>query len=353
MAKTTTTPTYSTLIKKIIKNETVLPYIKITNTDHIKEITEAKTIAHNLTLQARALDKHAEEVKPKIDSSIYKTALTQQISSLGLLGIFSHMSHETLTILYNEFHEVDKKQTKIFLTKRLAREVLINGVEYFKDLSEATAEKWSDFFECEVNDGAAVMQEIKMMGFEVFLHELPVSVLKSLLVTFGFDLEDFPLNNPNHYVYSIITGEPPAIKEKKPVKKIKFVKTKPTTLHNGLSFQDIFQHFNKEELLDFCKEEEIQYVSSLNKRSLINVILEFLASGKKPQPKRQLTVDESEIGEDQDIEEEVVQEVEEEDDEVELEETEEKEVTKTKTAISQKLVKSPLKNSPRGQVKTK
>lgn len=121
---------------------------------------------------------------------------------------------------------------------------------------------------------ASLEAEIRLAGLESFLSTMKMDTLKAVA-------EDMDLNVPNATTNSLLTaistGKPPG---KKPVvtKEVKITKSKPK-LDSKATVENIFQHYNKDELENFCRSHDLKV--SGKKRELAERIVDYFADGKE------------------------------------------------------------------------
>jgi len=130
--------------------------------------------------------------------------------------------------------------------------------------------------------------ELRRMGFEVFLSSIGEHLLGSICNQLGWNAEELAASQ---MVEAITKGKvPPKRMSSRSSQKI-FSKTKKA-LKKGIeiTYDDIFQHYYLEELQDFCKENDLKTYG--RKKDVINRILEYLeeeeevSSDEKPVKKK-------------------------------------------------------------------
>ncbi|KAK5578009.1 hypothetical protein RB653_002959 [Dictyostelium firmibasis] len=272
----------------------------------IKDLVKQDCLKKNLFETTLTRDERAQKgtTPETVKRSVYEASLTAHCQKLGVKSYLEQMSHANLTTLYASIRtplaegEKDVKKNKIFLTKRITISVTHDFNGYFEDLSGEDAKIFHAMTNSKISE--KIIEEITLVGLEIFLFTVQAKVLSELCTNFEYDVQS---NNPTLMVTSILMGSVPPKKETQPKKKITFSKTKPKSLKKGLTYHDIFQHYYVNELSEFCRKHEMKV--SGNKKDLINRILRFLNEGIKevPKPRKSADAAEAEVEEEEEGEE--------------------------------------------------
>eukprot|EP01132_Coremiostelium_polycephalum_P011108 gene11108-13592_t len=228
-------------------------------------------------VKADQIDKKVTHTEKQLQDKLLSIAL-----KYGSNSFLNQLTAAELTTLYKphespsiEDSEKGKKKNKFYLTKKLSSVILDGPEKYFASLRAEDVEILDDFFNCELvadsdECGAEAVEELTLLGLEIFLHECNVKVLGEICADMKLKVTK---NSPNSMIQLILTGKAPVeTKKAQPEKVVNFSKVKKP-LAKGLSFHDIHQHYLLEELKEFCKKHKIKTTGT--KREVINRIIDY------------------------------------------------------------------------------
>jgi len=174
------------------------------------------------------------------------------------------------TVLAKRFHEqLESKGVSAYLNEYATIDQLTTYAEALSIVMPADSKK-ADYV-------ASLVEEIERAGLELYLQSFSESVLRD--VAFDMKLEQDPTATPSRGVIVPAIMEGKEIVHSKPKReKIVFSKTKKE-IKKGVSFQDIFQHYTVEELVEWSRENQLKTTGT--KKELINRILMFLDGDKE------------------------------------------------------------------------
>jgi len=288
-----------------------------------------------------------------VDMLSYKV---EEVGVKQITTLLSQVQLEEIVAPLDIDHDVNNPKHKVVLRKRLVERIMKEGVEEFM---------------------SKYMDETKLQEFVLALEEVPVSDKKKELVTqvtrlvHGVGIQTFlsrfdtpflkvimkdlklkcTTESKNKIVLAIATqtAAKTEVVSKDP---IIFSKSKKA-IKQGLSYQDIFQHYNLEELVEWCRENELKV--SGPKPEVIKRILSFLDgekenvmanSPKKPAKKvvKKVAAKQEKVPEPEEEEEE--EEEKQEEAEEEAEEEEEKPLEKPKKSSKETVSKPEVVEEP-------
>jgi hypothetical protein len=171
------------------------------------------------------------------------------------------------------------KLYKNFVPKDSADDAVPDLADKFQQLNKSTLRKMceivDDIDEDDkygknelINDGIIV--NINTMGLENFLDAFDIETIKRFCTACNLEVIT---NNKEHAISALIDQS--HFREKKVKRKVQKPSKKKPAIKSGVKAVDLQHHFNKTELVEYCKKKNL-YVSG-NKRQVIQRILSFLA----------------------------------------------------------------------------
>jgi hypothetical protein len=125
---------------------------------------------------------------------------------------------------------------------------------------------------------AAILEEAESIGQEYFFSTFSTEKLAKFALSCGLDVDSLSQNVLVECLMNLQSYKAP---KKKPAPKPS--KKKPEKISKGITKIDLNAHFNKDELVDYCKANKLPVTG--NKRDLIAKILAHLEGREIPLPK--------------------------------------------------------------------
>jgi len=125
---------------------------------------------------------------------------------------------------------------------------------------------------------AAILEEAESIGQEYFFSTFSTEKLAKFALSCGLDVDSLSQNVLVECLMNLQSYKAP---KKKPAPKPS--KKKPEKISKGITKIDLNAHFNKDELVDYCKTNKLPVTG--NKRDLIAKILAHLEGREIPLPK--------------------------------------------------------------------
>jgi len=214
----------------------------------------------------------AKETLP-LDDEIAEE-LSKAVEMVGIRHITYKMKLADLTEICSDLDLKTENDSKSQLHKRLYQAVGRNGLgTIIEKMKKEHVLLFIEYLEVEpATSGKLVKQlekEIRTAGLEVFLSKFGVETLQNICDDLKI-LAD--TSSPSALISAIIHGKLPP---KKVVQRVvpKITKTKPV-LKKGVTVDNILQHYYKEELDAFCRENHLAV--SGRKRELAKRIVQFV-----------------------------------------------------------------------------
>jgi len=220
--------------------------------------------------------------------------INRAIEKTGVSILFDTLKRDDLKAMSNTvgvtFKESDNKNSKAVLSKKMKDMIDEAGLEDFLSDNADTVLlnrlcESLDIEDPEQSKEKLVQQVsgfVRGLGAEAFWNSFDVSVLHS--VTADLKLKAKGTNSKRKLVDSILTNSNPEKAEpKKKKRKITYSKKKKA-LEKGITYDDIFQHYNVNEVRDFCKSHGLK--SSGKKKELINRILSYFNGDEESSSKK-------------------------------------------------------------------
>jgi len=135
-----------------------------------------------------------------------------------------------------------------------------------------------------------IVEAVEAEGVRLYFESFPEDVLRDAAFDMKLTKDPAATHSRPVLVDAIIENKEIAVKDKKKKEKIKVSKTKPS-LTKGVNYQDIFQHYNLDELVEWAKKNGIK-VSGTKKELILRIIAwlegdkENTLAGTKKTPKR-------------------------------------------------------------------
>jgi len=213
------------------------------------------------------------KIVSKINSTVEEYGVSQLAESLKLLELQEVC--EDLDI----DHKDNNPKHKVVLKKRLIEKIIEDGTSTFlSSLPQAKLEIFLNALGMKAEKGKEAMVEqlteaVYSMGAEIFLSKFDVPFLKQC----AKDLKiKCPTDSKAKIVNAIVTQTAPE-REEKDMKIVFSAKKLP--IKKGITYQDIFQWYYKEELVEYCKENGLKV--SGKKKEVIERILAYLDGDKE------------------------------------------------------------------------
>jgi len=124
----------------------------------------------------------------------------------------------------------------------------------------------------------AIVEESERTGLELFLQSFPDDVIRDISFQMKLETDPLAIHSKSVLIECIMENKDAPEKSGKKKEKIVFSKSKKA-IASGLTYQDIFQHYSVEELIEWCHDNEVK--SSGSKKEIINRILLWLAGDKE------------------------------------------------------------------------
>jgi len=158
----------------------------------------------------------------------------------------------------------------------IGRETFLNSV------SSAIKKEIIHTLDLEVDEARnyteAILAEAEAIGQEYFFSTFSTEKLAKFALSCGLDVDSLSQNVLVECLMSLQSYKAP---KKKPAPKPS--KKKPEKIAKGISKIDLNSHYNKEELVEYCKENKLPVTG--NKRDLIAKILAHVEGREIPLPK--------------------------------------------------------------------
>jgi len=209
--------------------------------------------------------------------------LTSQTEALGIRQVTSYLNTEQLEDLTECLKlEFDQKPLKSQMHKRLYERMEEQGVAAFmeKNYDEKQITLFIELLNQEpASEGKKALANqagrlISTAGLEVFLSRFDAPFLKELMRNLGLKCDT---DSKTKIIRALSTGTS-ARSDGKTQEEVVFSKEK-LTIKKGISYQDIFQHYNTEEIRDWCRDNGLKV--SGNKPELIKRILAYFDGDKE------------------------------------------------------------------------
>ncbi|PRP81260.1 hypothetical protein PROFUN_04517 [Planoprotostelium fungivorum] len=229
--------------------------------------------------------------KDKYDPEDFKTktkkvqVLSKEATDMGIELIIGQLKLQTLKDIAEDLPEIQerlekKSQTKATLTKYI-REFISENPKHFFD--NASIDLLAIILEAidvvPSKDNALLadqaLQTVQWEGIQAFLSRFDVAFLKGLCEELGLECETDSIPRITAAIASMEDAE----KGQAPDTTITFSKKK-LPIAPGVTYQDIYQHYFLDELVDYCAQNQL--VKSGTKKQVINRIL---ASFEEPEDK--------------------------------------------------------------------
>jgi hypothetical protein len=222
-----------------------------------------------------------EELLPK--KAIVKI-LSEDIRDVG----FSRMLHAIRLFELKAMGEMvakAKNEDRIQAIKRVLEKRIkeycdeVGRENFFDSVPTAIKQEIAKTLDLEVDNPKdytrTIFEEAEAIGQEYFFSAFSTEKLAKFALSCGLDVDSL---SQNILVDCLMTQQSYKAPKKKPAPKPS--KKKPEKIAKGISKIDLSAHYNKEELVDFCKEHELPLVG--NKRDLIARILAHLDGRELP-----------------------------------------------------------------------
>jgi len=211
--------------------------------------------------------------------------LSLKVEEVGVKQITSLLSQVQLEEIVAPLkidHDVNNPKHKVVLRKRLVERIMKEGVQEFMSeyMDEAKLQEFVRVLqEVPVSDKkkelvTQVTRLVHGVGIQTFLNRFDTPFLKVIMK----DLKLKCTTESKNKIVLAIATQTSARTETVSKDPIIFSKSKKP-IKQGLSYQDIFQHYNLEELVEWCRENELKV--SGTKPEVIRRILSFLDGDKE------------------------------------------------------------------------
>jgi len=274
----------------------------------------------------------------------------ERIGARELFGLLGKIDAETYCEAFGiPLREEGQTTTKNYLAKALSDRVGEKGISAaLKGVKDSTIISILEVLDVNSKrDVKGVLEDIiREIGIQIFLGKMSAETLNEVCADLNINYEN---ESVNLLVTAIITGKVPEKKEVPKLSPKKPSKTKPA-LKRGVTGADIFQHYFKPELQEYCRENDLK-ISGTTKE-LIDRILDHLDETTDTKENKnanwQITKKEKEkekakAKEEKEKEKEEEKKKEEKENEKEKEKEKEKETTTTKKSSTEKKKTSKVK----------
>ncbi|GAM21494.1 hypothetical protein SAMD00019534_046690 [Acytostelium subglobosum LB1] len=209
------------------------------------------------------------------------TTLKNKCTEYGIKALLRLCSRDELTILYEPYEEEEAQRTKMFLIRRLKSKIMDLGLDnYCKKAKSATIDIINKYVTTpKENFGTGVPDELRKAGFEMLLWETPVATLQKMCVESKIKVES---QVASVLIKALLTGKVPKVKRTKAAV-VEYSEEK-LPLSAELTFHDIFQHYNLDELRVFCAKKKIK-VSGTKPEVIKRIMSYFDGTYVAPQPR--------------------------------------------------------------------
>jgi len=205
--------------------------------------------------------------------------LSKEATSMGIDLVISQMKVATLNSIASQEPDVQarlekKSRTKATLSKYLRELIVDNPKGFFENASVETLEHFLDVIGVEAESkkreelADQVIELVKWNGVQAYFSRFDVSFLKGLMEELNLDCT----TDSTQKIATAIADMTDA--ESTPMDNTITFSKKKLPIAQGVTYQDIYQHYYVEELVAYCEEEGL--VKSGNKKELIHRILEHL-----------------------------------------------------------------------------
>jgi len=245
---------------------------------------------------------HAVE---KMKKGELKAAVVEAVNYAATKYFISSLTVEQLAAAAEPLHLEEKKGDKAaqnvrsrnVLSKRISEAIHEEGLAaYLNKVETDNLKVFAERLDLEAKSAKAqlieeIVEEVEGNGVQLYLESFTEDVLRD--VAFDMKLEKDPTAAPgkNLLIEAIVTNEAVPKQEKKKKKAAPKVSKHKPELEKGVEYQDVFQHYYLEELVEFAKKNGIK--TSGTKKELIKRIIAWLdgdkentLSGTKKTPKR-------------------------------------------------------------------
>jgi len=222
----------------------------------------------NLDIEA---DKDHKQVVDIALSNVESYGIRELVNSIDKLSVRDYCEAFQVPI-------TQENPTKSHLSKRLVEMVINGGLsEVLKKVDEKHVIKCLEALDVDKKRDAKGVLEgvVREMGLQIFLTKMSAELLN--LVCSDLKIQ-FGSSSVVQLVTAITTGKAPEKKEKEAASPPKISKKKPA-LKKGVKAADVYQHYFKPELVEFCKAHDLP--ASGASKELIKRIIDYLEGDGK------------------------------------------------------------------------
>jgi len=221
----------------------------------------------------------------KVSKKRVLDAIVSEIEDAGMKSLTGQMKLVELAALTNPF-KIDhgtNNPTKVVLRKRFIEKMEEFGLDKFLSKSSMTPELLSILITAADEEPLSKDKDklvsqaseiINLVGFQSFFSRFDTPFLQHLLSEMDLKCDT---SSKDKMIYALAT-QTNAKKQKTKHEEITFSKEKEE-IKKGITYQDIYQHYRRDEILDWCRENELKVSGS--KKELINRVLDFLDGDKE------------------------------------------------------------------------
>ncbi|KAL6046082.1 U3 small nucleolar RNA-associated protein 4, putative (UTP4) [Balamuthia mandrillaris] len=232
-----------------------------------------------------------KKLPPLPETATRKTALTQLagvINQTAARYLVEGLQKDELKAALKSVaidHGENNENSKTVLRKRLYEVFMDHGIEAFmaEYCDTAVLKSFAESLDLEVTSKKAELQAsiakaLNHAALLAFFDSLSTNTLHELCFAQGLETATPVTSSRAALVQALLRNEKVQKPKKKKQQPIQFSKKKKA-IAKGITFQDIFQHYSKEEVVEYCKENNL--VQSGKKKEVINRILAFLDGDKE------------------------------------------------------------------------
>ncbi|KAL6073735.1 Latency associated nuclear antigen [Balamuthia mandrillaris] len=232
-----------------------------------------------------------KKLPPLPETATRKTALTQLagvINQTAARYLVEGLQKDELKAALKSVaidHGENNENSKTVLRKRLYEVFMDHGIEAFmaEYCDNAVLKSFAESLDLEVASKKAELQAsiakaLNHAALLAFFDSLSTNTLHELCFAQGLETATPVTSSRAALVQALLRNEKVQQPKKKKQQPIQFSKKKKA-IAKGITFQDIFQHYSKEEVVEYCKENNL--IQSGKKKEVINRILAFLDGDKE------------------------------------------------------------------------